>query len=125
MHLESDNEELMRRLEDSEDAVNRLKGELLEKQLEMEKLAEKIKVWNASFIHSSYFYSTSSSPLLLKGALDTAWILCWNFTVKRHRQLREKDLPKVPREEFDPATLRTRGGESTNEPSHLRLAFVA
>ena len=25
-----------------------------------------------SFIHSDYFYSASSSPLLLRGALDTA-----------------------------------------------------
>jgi len=29
-----------------------------------------------SFIHSVYLYSTSSSPLLLRGALDTARILC-------------------------------------------------
>src|SRR6218665_486998 len=49
-----------------------------------------------SFIHSEYFYSASSSPLLLRGAPDAAWILCWGFTPKRHRQLRVKDLPKVP-----------------------------
>ena len=47
-------------------------------------------------IHSGYFYSASSSPILLKGAPDTARILCWNFTPKRHRQLRVKDLYKVP-----------------------------
>ena len=47
------------------------------------------------FIHSGYFYSASSSPLLLRGALDTARILCRNFTPKRHRQLWAKDLPKV------------------------------
>src|SRR6218665_247422 len=29
-----------------------------------------------SFIHSGYFYSTSSSPLLLRGTSNTAWILC-------------------------------------------------
>ena len=40
-----------------------------------------------SFIHSGYFYSASSSPLLLRGAPDTARILCRNFTPKRHRQL--------------------------------------
>jgi len=39
-------------------------------------------------IHSGYFYSTSSSPLLLGGAPDTAWILCQSFTPKRHTQLR-------------------------------------
>jgi len=35
-------------------------------------------------------------PLLLRGATDTARILCQSFTPKRHRQLRVKDLPKVP-----------------------------
>src|SRR6218665_3175147 len=37
-----------------------------------------------SFIHSGYFYSTSSSPLPVRG------------TPKHHRQLRVKNLPKVP-----------------------------
>src|SRR6218665_561618 len=51
-----------------------------------------------SFIHSGYFYSASSSPLLLRGAPDTARIpvLCQSFMPKRHRQLRGKDFPKVP-----------------------------
>src|SRR6218665_1526465 len=49
-----------------------------------------------SFIHSGYFYSISSSPLLLRGSPDTARILCRSFTLKHHRQLRVKDLPKVP-----------------------------
>jgi len=48
------------------------------------------------FIHSGCFYSTSSSPLLLRGAPNTARILCRGFTPKRHRQLRVKDLSKVP-----------------------------
>src|SRR6218665_22196 len=48
------------------------------------------------FIHSFYIYSTSSSPLLLRGASNTAQILCRSFTKKHHRQLRVKDLPKVP-----------------------------
>src|SRR6218665_3675098 len=48
------------------------------------------------FIHSGYFYSASSRPLLLRGAPDTAQVLCQSFTPKRHRQLRVKDLPKVP-----------------------------
>src|SRR6218665_1820489 len=47
------------------------------------------------FIYPGHFYSASSSPLLLRGAPDTARILCQSFTPKRHRQLREKDLPKV------------------------------
>src|SRR6218665_2726071 len=39
-------------------------------------------------VHSGYFYSAFSSPLLLlKGTPDTARILCRSFTPKRHRQL--------------------------------------
>src|SRR6218665_916827 len=53
------------------------------------------KIDHHSFIHSGYFYSASSSPLLLRGAPDTAWILCRSFTPKCHRQQRVKDLPKV------------------------------
>ena len=48
------------------------------------------------FIHSGHFYSASSSPLLLRGTVNTARILCRSFTPKHHRQLRVKDLPKVP-----------------------------
>src|SRR6218665_3609749 len=40
-----------------------------------------------TFIHSGYFYSATSSSLLLRGPPDTARMLCWNFTPKRHRQL--------------------------------------
>jgi len=47
-------------------------------------------------IHSFYFYSAPSSPLLLRGVPDTAQILCRSFLPKRLRQLRVKDLPKVP-----------------------------
>src|SRR6218665_11536 len=49
-----------------------------------------------SFFHSGHFYSASSSPLPFKSAPETAQILCLSFTPKRHRQLRFKDLPKVP-----------------------------
>src|SRR6218665_301935 len=47
-------------------------------------------------IHSGHFYSASSSLLLLGSASNTTLVLCWSFTPKRHRQLRFKDLPKVP-----------------------------
>src|SRR6218665_3047768 len=43
-----------------------------------------------------YFSSVASCLLLLRDAIDTAWIPCWSFTPKRHRQLRMKDLTKVP-----------------------------
>ena len=49
-----------------------------------------------SFTQSGYFYRASSNWLLLRGASDTARILCRSFTQKRHRQLWVKDLPKVP-----------------------------
>ena len=48
-----------------------------------------------SFIHSGYFYSASSSLLLLKSTPDTTRILCQSFTPKRHRQVQVKDLSKV------------------------------
>ena len=68
-------------------------------------------------VYSGYFYSVSSSPLLLRGAPDTGWILCRSFTPKRHRQLRVKDLPKVPtwRLERD-SKPRPFGRKATNLP---------
>src|SRR6218665_1920045 len=67
------------------------------------------------FIHSRYFFSASSSPLLLSGAPHTARVLCWSFTPKHHRQLRVKDLPKVPtwRPERD-SNQRAFGQKATN-----------
>src|SRR6218665_3836687 len=52
--------------------------------------------YDNSFIHSGYFYSASSSPLLLRSAPVKARMLCRSFMLKRHRQLRVKDLTKVP-----------------------------
>jgi len=51
-----------------------------------------------SFIHSGYFYSAFSSPLLLtqRCSLHSTRKLCRSFTLKCHRQLQVKDLPKVP-----------------------------
>src|SRR6218665_2410182 len=72
-------------------------------------------------IMSGYFYSASSSPLLPRGAPDTARILCWSFTPKRHRQLHVKDLSKVPtwRLERD-SNQRPFGQRASNLPmSHL------
>src|SRR6218665_2205575 len=73
-----------------------------------------------SFNHSRYFYSASSSPLLLRGAPNTARILCWSFTPKCHRQLRVKDLSKVstwhPERDSNPRPFRQKVNESTNEP---------
>jgi len=57
----------------------------------------------------------SSSPLILRSAPDTARIPCRNFTLKRHRQLWVKNLPKDPAR-FKPTTVRLTGIVSTNEP---------
>jgi len=71
----------------------------------------------------SIFYISSSSPLglLLRGAPDKARMLFRSLTPKRHRQLRVKDLPKVPtwrlsRAGFETTTIQTKGDESTIEP---------
>src|SRR6218665_2267876 len=89
-----------------------------------------------SFIHSGYFYSASSSSLLLRGTPDVARTLRQSFTPKRHRQLRGKDFPRSLS-----GGLRTRslsGGlsgirthdpvderaESTSEPSHPKTIHL-
>jgi len=73
-----------------------------------------------SFILSGYFHSISSSPLLLRGALDTARMLCRNFTPKHPRQLWVKDLPKVPtwwlERESNPDERRWLYQSATNAP---------
>src|SRR6218665_2634376 len=72
-------------------------------------------------IHS-FIQAISSNPLILRGVPDTAWKLCRSFTLKRHRQLRVKDLSKVPTWQlewgFEPTTLRSKGFDSTNAPCH-------
>src|SRR6218665_1466641 len=57
----------------------------------------RINITLYSFIHSGYFCSAASNPLLLRGAPDTAQILCRSFAPKHHRQLRAKDLLKASR----------------------------
>src|SRR6218665_2651023 len=47
-------------------------------------------------IHSGHFYSTSSSPLLLRGTPDYSTDTVSEFHTEAHRQLQIKDLPKVP-----------------------------
>ena len=79
-----------------------------------------------SWKHSGHFYCASSCLLLLRSAPDTARILCWSFTLKRHRQLRVKDLPKVhvaTRAAFKPTALRSKGFDSTNAPPRLVSSF--
>jgi len=70
-------------------------------------------------IHSAYFYSASSSSLLLKGAPDYSmhWY-CVGVTV---RERLAQGLYVAAGVGFEPATLRTQG---TIEPPHLSLSSV-
>src|SRR6218665_445284 len=67
-----------------------------------------------SFIHPGYFYS---APSTTQRRSHTARILCRSFTPKRHRQMRVKDLSKVPtwrlERDLNPRLL---GRKATNLP---------
>ena len=73
------------------------------------------------FIYSGYFYSTSSSPLLLRGAPDTA---CMDTVSEFHAEAPQATVSGglaqgpyvVARAGVEPMTLRTKGVDSTNEP---------
>src|SRR6218665_1693805 len=87
--------------------------------------------WFYPFIHSGYFYSTSSSPRLLRSAPDTAWILCREFHAEAPQAIASEGLVQglyvAARVGFEPTTLFTKGDESTNEPSRptiLRMLFA-
>src|SRR6218665_3162795 len=78
-------------------------------------------VCSYSFIRSGYFYSVSSSPLvLLRGAPDTERILCLSFMPKRHRQLQVKNVPKVPR----PLGRKTSNLPMSHHAPHLYIIFM-
>src|SRR6218665_2079313 len=72
------------------------------------------------FIHSNYLYSTSSSPLLLRGAPDYSTDTVSEFHAKVPQATGREGLGKGPyvaaRAGFEPKTLQTKGTESTNEP---------
>jgi len=84
------------------------------------------QIFFTSFIHSGYFCSTSSSPVLLRvrGTPDKARILCRSFTPKRNRQLQVKDLPKVAKVGFVSTTLWTKGAEFATTPHFLLTLLV-
>src|SRR6218665_3189739 len=73
------------------------------------------------FSHSCYFYSASSSPLLLRGAADTARILAEFHAEAPQATVSEglaQGLYVAARAGFEPTTLLMKGDESTNEPPH-------
>ena len=77
------------------------------------------------FIHSWYFYSTSSSLLLLRSAPNRARILyrVSEFHAEAPQATASKGLAQGPyvaaRTGFEPTTLRTKGDESTNDLNKL------
>src|SRR6218665_1374956 len=73
-----------------------------------------------SLIHSGYFHSAYSSSLLLRSAPDTTRILLPEFHAKAPQAIASEGLDQGPYvatiAEFEPATLRTKGVESTSAP---------
>src|SRR6218665_1978595 len=77
-------------------------------------------------LYSGYVCSASSSQLLLRGVPDAVAVglglrMCRSLTPKPHRQLRVRNLPKVPiyvaaKMGLKPTTFQTKGIKSTNEP---------
>src|SRR6218665_2316523 len=83
-----------------------------------------------SFIHSGHFYSTPSSPLLLRGAPDYSTDIVSEFHAEAHRQLQVKDLlaqgPYVAaRTGVEPTTLRLKVIVSTKAPPRLMSCIRA
>ena len=81
-----------------------------------------MKLYTHPFIHSRYFYSDSSSPLLFRGAPDASMTLCWSLHVEALQATVSEGLAQGPyvvaRAGFEPATLRMQGTELTTEPKH-------
>ena len=71
-------------------------------------------------IHFGYFYSASSSPILLRGAPDTARILC-GVHAEAPKATASEGLAQgsyvAARAGFEPTTHRSTDIDSTNEPS--------
>src|SRR6218665_3399956 len=54
------------------------------------------RLCQTTFIHSGHFYGAPSNPLLLRGAPDYSTDTVSEFHAEAQRQLKVKDLPKVP-----------------------------
>src|SRR6218665_2303681 len=82
-----------------------------------------------SFIHSGHFYSTSSSPLLLRGAHDYSTDTVSEFHAETHRQSSvSKGLAQGPymaaRAGVEPATLRLRVIDLTIAPPRPTIIII-
>src|SRR6218665_3509577 len=76
--------------------------------------------WMCVFIHSGYFYSASSSPLLLRGAPDYSTNTVSEFHAEAPQATAGKGLAQGPyvaaRAGVEPTTLRLKVIDSTNAP---------
>ena len=76
----------------------------------------------------NYFYSASSSPLLLRGAPDHNTNTVSDFAPEAPQATASEGLAKGPyvavRAGFEPATLRTKFAESTNEPPDPTMMMI-
>ena|SRR6218665_3954687 len=81
---------------------------------------------SSSFLNSGYLYSTSSSSLLLRGALNYSIDIVLELT---HRSTTSEGLAQDPyvvaRLGFEPVTLWTQGTEHTTEPPHLFCCLLS
>src|SRR6218665_1247763 len=77
------------------------------------------------FIHSGYFYSASSNPLLLSGAYNNSVDTAQEFHAEAPQATASEGLAQGPyvaaRAGFKPLTLWTKGDESTNETPYLTM----
>src|SRR6218665_2235339 len=80
---------------------------------------EMVIMRNRLHIHSGYFYSTSSSPLLLRVTPDSTDNVS-EFCAEAPQATASEGLVQgpyvAPRAGFEPMTSRTKGDESINEP---------
>src|SRR6218665_2518128 len=80
-----------------------------------------------TFIHSGYFYSASSSPLVLSGAPDYSTDTGSEIHAEAPQVTASEGLAQGPyvaaRAGFEPMTLETKGDESTNEPPRPTLKY--
>ena len=77
--------------------------------------------WYNAFIHSRYFYSASSSPLLLRCAPDYNINTVSELTLRSATGTTSQGITQGPyvvtRMGFEPATFRTQGTEPTTKPT--------
>jgi len=91
----------------------------------LQRASQALKKLCKSFIHSGYFYSASSNPLLLRGASNYRIDTVSEFHTEALQATANEGFAEgqyvAARAGFKPATLKTNGAESINKPQrHTR-----